>query len=137
MPRRASQEIDLSAIGPDTPLRLKIAASIAYPDRSMTDSGLRREILRGNLEYELVAGKQYVTLAGIRRMRARCRVDQKDHASICENDAGAKLLMSFSTEKTRSARVAAQEIAEGLKRPSPPISPESTSPTGKTVIPLR
>jgi hypothetical protein len=136
MARRA-QAIDRSAIGPNDPLRIDVAAQLAYPDGSMTASGLRREIAKGRLECERVAGKQYVTLADIERMRARCRVDQKGHASICENGAGAKLLTSFSTEKTRSARVAAQVIAVGLKRLSPPISPESTSPTGKTVIPLR
>jgi hypothetical protein len=46
MPRGRGQinRIDRSAIGPNTPLRLAVAASIAYPDGSMTASGLRREI---------------------------------------------------------------------------------------------
>jgi hypothetical protein len=39
----------------------------------MTESGLRREIEKGRLEYEVIAGKQFVTLRGIREMRERCR----------------------------------------------------------------
>jgi hypothetical protein len=31
------------AIRPDTPLRLLVAAAVAFPDGSMTASGLRRE----------------------------------------------------------------------------------------------
>lgn len=135
--RGAPATTDPDGIGPDTPLRLKIAASIAYPDGSIGESGLRREIARGNLECERVAGKQYVTLAGIERMRAKCRVDQKDPASTSANAPAAMTSTSFSTEKTRSALAAAQAIAEGLKRPSKLISPESTSPIGRTVIPLR
>ena len=80
-------DIDLSAIGPTTPLRLKLAACLAYPDGSMTASGLRREIARGRLECEHVAGKQYVTLAGVERMRALCRVSPKVPASISEGVA--------------------------------------------------
>jgi hypothetical protein len=29
-------------VGPDTPLRLSVAAALAFPDGSMTASGLRR-----------------------------------------------------------------------------------------------
>jgi len=49
MSHRAPLEIDRSAIKPDSPLRLDVAARLAYPDGSMKKSGLRREILRGNL----------------------------------------------------------------------------------------
>jgi hypothetical protein len=43
-----------SEIGDDTPLRLAVAAAFAYPDGSMTASGLRREAARGRL----VIGRQ-------------------------------------------------------------------------------
>jgi len=39
-------------ITPDTPLRLEIAAALAFPDGSMTASGLRREAERGRLVIE-------------------------------------------------------------------------------------
>jgi hypothetical protein len=123
--------------GPDTPLRLDDAVKHAFPFGGMTVSGLRREIKRGRLASELIAKKQFTTLRNIERMRELCRVEQKDPASISAVAGDAKPYGSSSTEKTRSALVAAQAIADGLKRPSPPISPESTSQTGKTVIQLR
>jgi hypothetical protein len=46
-----------SNIALNTPLRLEIAAALAYPDGSMTASGLRREAGRGRLAIERVAGR--------------------------------------------------------------------------------
>src|SRR5262249_16936167 len=60
-----------------TPLRLSVAAALAYPDGSMTASGLRREAKRGRLAIERTAGKDYTTLANIERMRQLCRVEAK------------------------------------------------------------
>ena len=60
-----------------TPLRLHIAAALAFPDGSMTASGLRRESARGRLVVERIAGKDYTTLANIARMRELCRVEAK------------------------------------------------------------
>jgi hypothetical protein len=125
--------IDQSAIGPNTPLRLHIAAKIAYPDGSMTMSGLRNEIKKGRLESERTAGKQYVTLAGIERMRQKCRDVPKAPASTAES-ARAEIPSGLSsTERTKSALAAAQMIAEGLKKPSPTTSAKSTSQTGRIV----
>ena len=39
----------LNEIADDTPLRLNVAAALAYPDGSMMVSGLRREAARGRL----------------------------------------------------------------------------------------
>ena len=50
---------DQPVIAPDTPLRLKVAAEIAFPCGGMTVSGLRREATRGRLVIEVIAGKQY------------------------------------------------------------------------------
>ena len=65
------------AIDPDTPLRLSVAAALAFPDGTMTASGLRREGARGRLMIERIAGKDYTTLANIGRMRALCRVESR------------------------------------------------------------
>jgi len=54
-----------SEIGPNTPLRLAEAVRIAFPSGGMTVSGLRREIARGRLAVEIIAGKQFTTLADI------------------------------------------------------------------------
>jgi hypothetical protein len=117
--------------GLDEPLRLDLAVKIAFPFGGMTVSGLRREAARGRLVFERIAGKQFVTLQAINEMRAQCRADPKVPASTFANVEAAKLSSSSSTEKTRSALAAAQAIANGLKKPSPPTSPESTSQTGK------
>jgi len=66
------------AIGCDTPLRLDVAAKIAFPRSGMSASGLRREAKRGRLVIERVAGKDYTTLNHINRMRELCRVKQSD-----------------------------------------------------------
>jgi hypothetical protein len=55
-------------VNPDDPLRLDVAAAVAYPDGSMTASGLRREAARGRLVIERTAGKDYTTLAAIAEM---------------------------------------------------------------------
>jgi len=65
----------------DKPYRLKDILPLAYPDGNMTVSGLRKEIDRGNLEVEYVAGKFFVTLRAIEEMRERCRVRGKVRAS--------------------------------------------------------
>jgi hypothetical protein len=71
-------------IPPDAPLRLSVAAKLAFPDGSMTASGLRREAARGRLELERIAGKDYTTLDAIRRMRERCRVQAKEPGCTSE-----------------------------------------------------
>ena len=68
-------------VTPDTPLRLEIAAAIAFPDGSMTAAGLRRDAARGRLVIERIAGKYFTTLANIERMRELCRVEAKARTS--------------------------------------------------------
>ena len=70
-------------IGHDQPLRLAVAAALAFPDGSMTASGLRREASRGRLAIERIAGKDYTTLRNIEEMRALCRVEAKGRTCGC------------------------------------------------------
>lgn len=77
-------EFPQESLTPTTPLRLAVAARIAFPDGSMTLAGLRREISRGRLAYEVIAGKHYTTLSDIEDMRRLCRVQA--------NAAGAESL---------------------------------------------
>jgi hypothetical protein len=67
----------------DAPLRLEVVAKIAFPRGGMTVSGLRREIARGRLEVEKIAGKQFTTLANINRMRELCRVTARSAPAPC------------------------------------------------------
>ncbi|MEH2510180.1 hypothetical protein V1291_001534 [Nitrobacteraceae bacterium AZCC 1564] len=68
---------DIKDVTPTTPLRLETAAKLAFPDGSMKLAGLRREIARGRLAYEVIAGKHYTTLTDIEDMRRLCRVDAR------------------------------------------------------------
>jgi hypothetical protein len=45
-------------VDPDTPLRLNVAAALAFPDGSMTASGLRREATRARFVIGLQEGSR-------------------------------------------------------------------------------
>jgi hypothetical protein len=62
-----SRTPDPAQVKPDTPLRLDVAAALAFPDGSMKASGLRKEAGRGRLVVERIAGKDYTTLANVER----------------------------------------------------------------------
>ena len=72
---------ECSQFDPDAPLRLSVAAKLAFPDGSMTASGLRREAARGRLRIERIANKDFVTLAEIKRMRELCRVPASEQGT--------------------------------------------------------
>jgi len=56
-------------VDPNTPLRPHDAVRLAFPAGGMTVSGLRREIARGRLAYQMIAGKQFTTHTNIAEMR--------------------------------------------------------------------
>jgi hypothetical protein len=145
MNRHLTGQIRSSHIGPETPLRLDVAAALAYPDGSMTASGLRREARRGRLVIERTAGKDYTTLGHINRMREQCRLEAKDPG--CIFDARAATMKAHihrsglsSTAKISAARAALHTILREPNAPSPNISPASMpEPHGKSgaVIPMK
>jgi hypothetical protein len=94
-----------SQFGADAPLRLSVAAKVAFPDGSMTASGLRREAARGRLYVERIAGKDYTTLVAIKRMRELCRVPAK--ALACSNGELDTREKSSSPKLSGSSRTAA------------------------------
>ncbi|MCO5083954.1 MAG: excisionase [Rhizobiaceae bacterium] len=65
----------------DAPLRLDLAARIAFPDGSIGPKGLRKERYAGRLVTFIVARKEYTTLAAIERMKELCRVQPKPSAA--------------------------------------------------------
>ena len=111
----------LSQVAQDAPLRLHVAAALAFPDGSMTASGLRRERARGHLIVERIAGKEYTTLAYIKRMRELCRVEAKAPDFGLESEAGDPRSGSSSITATNSAQVRARMISKRLKTRSPII----------------
>src|SRR5260221_2183266 len=102
-----------SLAGPDTPLRLEHAVQLAFPCGGMTVSGLRREVARGRLVIERIAGKDFVTLQAINEMRVKCRDVQKAQGSGLsqrnvtnkENSSGEQR-GSSETDRVKSARAA-------------------------------
>jgi hypothetical protein len=126
-------------IADDTPLRLAEAAAIAFPTGSMTASGLRREAARGRLIVERIAGKDFTTLAAIRRMRELCRADQNRQGSTCESQETTTAMQHGSSliAEGKSALARVQQISKELRQPSQRISREKQNRTSAPVIPLK
>jgi hypothetical protein len=125
----------LADIGPDTPLRLDVAAALAFPDGSMGAAGLRREAGRGRLVIERVAGKDYTTLAAIGKMRELCRRAAK--VQDCGSAVPAATLPASSAMPpsgssrmvdTSAALAAARTIVAERKEHLRPTSPANTLP---------
>ncbi|CCD88702.1 Conserved hypothetical protein; putative excisionnase [Bradyrhizobium sp. ORS 285] len=112
-------------IAPDTPLRLADAVKIVFPMGGMTVSGLRREIRRKRLTVEVMAGKQFTTLAAIEEMRRLCRVHAKDLGSGSGQSAakmGGSLPPPSGLSRTAasiSPRDALRSRLEKDRRPKP------------------
>ena len=108
-------------INPDTPLRLGVAAKLAFPDGSISVNSLRREIAAGRLEAMKIAGKHFVTLDGIRELGKLCRVVPKAHTSsskpqsMTSGGGGSEMKAGSSgTDKGKSALAVAQRTAQVL-----------------------
>src|SRR5262249_45802393 len=97
-----------------------------------TKAGLRREIGRGRLAYETIAGKQFVTLRAIEEMRKKCRVEAKDHGFGCNQLEWTRrerlsngLCLSSATAHASAALDAAPAKLSKLKKGSDTISTPS------------
>jgi len=136
-------------VGDDTPLRLDVAAAMAFPDGSMTASGLRRECARGRLVIERIAGKDYTTLRNIGRMRELCRVESLGHASGCSlptadltatpsRPCGASKTVDTNTAQATALRIANRLITQHSRTHLRPTSASGRSRRGKaTVVPIK
>src|SRR4029434_8266455 len=129
-------------IGYDQPLRLSVAAALAFPDGSMTASGLRREAARGRLTIERIAGKALTTLQDINQMRERCRVTAKVQDSGCSHrdgtntvDSSNKPCGSSATAGSNEALVSARAKLRKLSERSPTTSPPNTAPLESATVP--
>jgi hypothetical protein len=71
----------------NVPLRLAVAAKIAFPAGGMTVAGLRKEAARGRLVSYRIAGRDFTTLAEIDEMIRRCRSIPRAPDSICATTA--------------------------------------------------
>lgn len=60
--------LTLEAVSDDVPLRLDVAARLAFPDGSITPEELKRAIREGRLHIYVIAGKTMTTLRHLREM---------------------------------------------------------------------
>lgn len=129
-----SRPIPLPESVPDSaPIRLDVAAALAFPDGTMTAAGLRRESARGRLAINRIAGKDYTTLAAVREMIRKCRVQPKERASgldrqdeISRESSPTRPHGSSSTPANSIPLAAARLIVEELKGRSTDTSAKST-----------
>jgi hypothetical protein len=95
-------------IDENAPIRLEDIIPIAFPFGGISLAGLRKEVARGNLAVERIAGKLFTTLADIKRMREKCR-EQKE--PISTNDLpGREDVMRFRRSEAESASAAQESL---------------------------
>src|SRR5689334_14069486 len=63
------------------PMRLEVAAKVAFPMGGMTALILRREAARGRLRVMRIGGRLFTTLAAIEEMKELCQESSEDRAS--------------------------------------------------------
>lgn len=128
------ENLSQAEIAKDAPLRLAIAAELAFPMGGMTAAGLRKEAVRGNLAIERIAGKDYTTLGAIESMRERCRRETRAPDSGSGQPGAVKEPSGSSeTEANDLALASAKLSMEKLKQGSLRGSPKSTSRRGRVV----
>ncbi|MGC2778461.1 MAG: hypothetical protein WA418_22780 [Bradyrhizobium sp.] len=122
-----------------TPLRLEVAARLAFPDGSVTVSTLRRQIANGLLVAEKIGNKLYTTPQAILEMRERCRVQAKDPALSCKrretgSDSGSSGMASEASALDALRANAAKLKQSLLNTSSANATPEQAV---TAVIPMR
>jgi hypothetical protein len=105
-------------IDENAPVRLEDIIPIAFPAGGITLAGLRKEVARGNLAVEKIAGKLFTTLADIKRMREKCRVKEKVLAS--GNDLPGREDVNPSGLSETETTALAQESLLNLLKSDPP-----------------
>jgi hypothetical protein len=116
---RRSLTCEYVGLDDDTPLRLDLAANVAFPDGSMTASGLRKESAKGRLVIERIAGKDYTTLSNIRSMRKKCRLEKAPACGSSQQDGtemGNSLNTPFGSSETEQGSAALASARAKLRR---------------------
>lgn len=99
----------------DTPLRLKDAARIAFPEGSgITAATLRAQAKRGNLRIEVICNKHFTTLAAIAEMRMKCV--RREPGSISDSRPGRSAVNGLSAQDALNRTL--EKLKNGsLKKP--------------------
>ncbi|MGO4337793.1 GIY-YIG nuclease family protein [Labrys sp. KB_33_2] len=114
---------DPSLINDDTPLQLHIAAQLAYPDGTMSVSGLRKGIANRTLTAWKMAGRLYTSLGAIKAMSEAAALQQRlaEEKKIKARDRGRRSVYVMETERYVKVGIAfdvAKRLAD-LKGASP------------------
>ena len=127
----------------DEPLTLKEAC--ARLGSRFTPSTLRAAHARGEIAFERLGNKDFITIKAVNDWRQKCRSTVKGRTSISgkrDETRADDLLTSRDglsrTDRARLAQASALAKTLKLKKPSPPTSPKNISrPDSADVIPLR
>ena len=128
-------DLHLEHVSEHAPLRLSVAARLAFPDGSMSASSLRKEAAKGLLTIARIAGKDFVTLAAIQSMRNLCQIRRRasDFGSgQPEGEKGPR--GSSETDQSKSALDAAMATARRLSRNSPTTSAPNTGKSARATV---
>jgi len=125
---------DDDTMAPDSPLRLEVAARLAFPDGSMTAGGLRRLGRSGKLALELMNGRFYTTLDAIRQMREQCRLAPKVRASGSGPQGVAPTARSLTPRLTSSSIADDKLGLDALLTPPPAQSNPSRATLRKSTV---
>lgn len=128
---RALHIPDASEITDETPLRLDVAAALAYPGGGMTASGLRTEKARGRLAVERVAGRDWTTLGAIARMRELCRVNANppDSGFDLSGSGAARSRHERPGSSSTEASSTPQDALRAILQQPNALSQSTTSPS--------
>ena len=115
----------------NSPIRLEVAAKLAFPDGAVKTPALREQIKIGRLVAWEISGKHFTSLFEIDRMLEKCRVIPSRPASGSESlerpKADARRKKAFTSSSTvdvstarDAARATARALRERLRNSSPP-----------------
>lgn len=133
-------------VTPDTPLRIAVAAALAFPDGSMSAAVLLGQAKNGRLDIQQIGRRYYTTLRAIEAMREKCRVDPRGRDYGCAQHGGTLTALSLIPPHGSSvmpdiaaARDAAlmtlEELSENLRGTSRPSV--SGRKRDATVVPIK
>jgi hypothetical protein len=97
-------------ISDDMPLRLDLAARLAFADGTIGASALRAEAAKGRLQVWRIAGKDMTTLAAIRGMIDLCRANDCPPASGFAQPVTTEKPSGSSSTVASSAALAALKL---------------------------
>ncbi len=97
-----------SKITPHTLLRLVDAVKIEFPLGGMTVAGLRREGDGNRLVIEKIAGKEFTTLAHVKRMRELCR------EGASKQDLSSRPLVKTKVERSLTKQLGSSGTTAGM-----------------------